>query len=94
MRTNLNSKSTGLKTRERNSSKQEKTVGFYLMSEEEKQNYQLQLPKHKCPLCGKTFRGYGNDPRPLDIKGKVCDECNVNNIIPLRMMEIFSRKRG
>ena len=93
MNTKINVKSTGLKTREGKSSKQE-TKGFYLMSEEEKQNYQLQLPKHKCPLCGKTFRGYGNNPRPLDIKGKVCDECNVNVIIPLRMMEIFSRKRG
>lgn len=86
-------KSTGLKTREGKSSKQE-TKGFYLMSEEEKLNYQLQLPKHKCPLCGKTFRGYGNNPRPLDIKGKVCDECNVNVIIPMRIMELYSQKRG
>lgn len=83
--------SKGLKTGRGNSLKQE-IVGFYLMSEEERQNWQL--PEHKCPLCGNKFRGYGNNPRPLDIKGKVCDKCNANVIIPLRIMELHSQKRG
>lgn len=71
-----NKKSTGLKTSEKNHSKQEKTMESYSVLEQ-KQNYQL--PEHKCSLCGKTFRGYVNNPRPLDIKGVVCDECNHSN---------------
>ena len=84
-------KSTGLKTSV-GDPPNPRIVGFYLMSDEEKQNWQL--PEHKCPLCGNKFRGYGNNPRPLDIKGKVCDECNANVIIPLRIMELHSKRRG
>ena len=88
--TKTKKQSTGLKTREKNSSKQEKTRESFLMTEGQSN----QLPEHKCPLCGKKFSGYGNNPRPLDIKGKVCDECNLNVIIPMRMMEFYSQKRG
>ena len=46
-----------------------------------------------CPLCGKSYFGYGNNPRPLNIK-RVCDDCNSNVIIPIRLMELHSQKRG
>ena len=92
MNTKINVKSAGLKTSEEKSSKQEKIMESFLMSEEVRKD--CQLPEHKCPLCGNKFRGYGNNPRPLDIKGKVCDECNVNVIIPLRILELHSQKRG
>ena len=44
----------------------------------------------KCPLCGKKYLGYGNSPRPLDIEGQVCDDCNENVIIPYRLISFFS----
>ena len=36
-----------------------------------------------CPLCGKPYKGWGNNPSPLEMD-MVCDECNLNVIIPLR----------
>lgn len=33
----------------------------------------------KCALCGKDFKGYGNNGQPL-VDGTVCDECNVEVI--------------
>lgn len=36
-----------------------------------------------CPLCGKPYTGWGNNPSPLEMD-MVCDECNLNVIIPLR----------
>lgn len=29
----------------------------------------------KCALCGKEFKGYGNNGQPL-VNGRVCDDCN------------------
>lgn len=36
-----------------------------------------------CPLCGKPYKDWGNNPFPLDMD-KVCDDCNLNVIIPIR----------
>ena len=38
-----------------------------------------------CPLCGKPYKGCGNNPYPLNV-GKVCDKCNLNVIIPMRII--------
>ena len=38
-----------------------------------------------CPLCGKPYKGWGNNPYPLNV-GKVCDKCNLNVIIPMRII--------
>lgn len=35
-----------------------------------------------CPLCGKPYKGWGNNPYPLEMD-MVCDDCNMNVIIPL-----------
>ena len=29
-----------------------------------------------CCICGKKFKGYGNNPDPLRKEGVCCDECN------------------
>lgn len=36
-----------------------------------------------CPLCGKPYKSWRNNPYPLEMD-MVCDECNMNVIIPLR----------
>lgn len=35
----------------------------------------------RCVLCGKTFKGLGNNPWPLATKGECCDECNNTKVI-------------
>ncbi len=32
--------------------------------------------KHKCVICGKTFKGFGNNALPLK-KGLCCNNCNA-----------------
>ena len=38
------------------------------------------MKKQKCILCGKEFKGYGNNAEPLK-KGVCCNECNLKVII-------------
>lgn len=33
-----------------------------------------------CCICGKSFRGLGNDPWPLKASGECCDACYAQNI--------------
>ena len=40
----------------------------------------------KCSLCGKSFKGMGNNPMPLrEYTARCCDDCNNDFVIPLRM---------
>ena len=43
------------------------------------------LKNQTCPICDKKFNGWGNNPSPLNIDGKVCDDCNMSVIVPVRM---------
>ena len=43
------------------------------------------LKGQTCPICDKKFNGWGNNPAPLNIDDKVCDDCNMSVIIPVRM---------
>ena len=37
-----------------------------------------------CCICGKKFKGYGNNPWPILEKGVCCDECNLSKVIAAR----------
>ena len=41
----------------------------------------------RCSICGKSFKGYGNNPEPVQrwFKGACCDECNVTVVMPARL---------
>lgn len=41
----------------------------------------------KCSICGKPFKGFGNNPEPMRrwIDGACCNECNETKVIPARM---------
>jgi len=41
-----------------------------------------------CGICGKPYEGYGNNPDPVVTKSgePCCDECNVNVVVPMRIM--------
>lgn len=41
--------------------------------------------EHICCICGKRFKGFGNNPDPIKKEGRCCDECN-KKVIEERMM--------
>ena len=42
------------------------------------------LPWNHCAMCRLQFKGHGNNAQPL-LDGVVCDECNVNAVLPHRL---------
>ena len=49
------------------------------------------MPKddeHICCICGKRFKGYGNNPEPIKSEGVCCDECN-QKVIEERIIKYF-----
>lgn len=46
-----------------------------------------------CCLCGKKCENkWGNNPEPIVAynKGKCCNQCNMEKVIPARLMRRFS----
>ena len=44
-----------------------------------------------CSICGKKYKGYGNNARPVN-DGRCCDDCNDNVVIPKRIEVSMSMK--
>ena len=44
--------------------------------------------ENTCCICGKRFKGYGNNPDPIKKEGHCCDDCNVKVVIPAREEQI------
>jgi hypothetical protein len=42
--------------------------------------------KKVCCICGKEFVGWGNEPWPIKQDGECCDECNMNKVVPARIL--------
>lgn len=44
--------------------------------------------KFKCCICGKVFKGYGNNPYPVsaDPNDRCCDACNDSVVLPERLL--------
>jgi hypothetical protein len=40
--------------------------------------------KFKCVLCKKMSVGFGNNPAPLSLKGRCCNDCD-NNVLFARL---------
>ena len=49
--------------------------------------------EYVCCICGKTFNGYGNNPYPVskNENDKCCDQCNLDVVIPARLMEMSQK---
>lgn len=49
----------------------------------------------KCCICGKSFKGYGNNPYPVDMHPdhKCCDQCNATVVIPARLNRIIHHNK-
>ena len=52
------------------------------------------MKKFKCCICGKYINGYGNNPYPInkDENARCCDDCNINKVIPVRIINIERKK--
>lgn len=43
-----------------------------------------------CCLCGKTVKGWGNNPYPLKKElEECCDDCNMKYVVPARIRKIM-----
>ena len=54
----------------------------------------ITMKKFKCCICGKYINGYGNNPYPInkDENARCCDDCNINKVIPVRIINIERKK--
>ncbi len=43
--------------------------------------------KYICCICKMPFTGYGNNPDPVKKRGRCCDSCNAEKVIPARIEE-------
>lgn len=41
--------------------------------------------KQVCCICGKEIEGYDNNPAPYKNRGRCCDKCNRDYVLPSRM---------
>ena len=46
----------------------------------------MKKEKKVCPICGREFEGYGNNPSPLEYQEPVCDVCNIKVVLPVRLI--------
>ena len=46
--------------------------------------------EHVCSICGKKYKGYGNNAWPVN-NGICCDDCNNHVVIPHRLQDYFKR---
>ena len=50
-----------------------------------KAKMEAELPTNTCCFCRETFRGHGNNPRPVLDSGTACDTCNHSIVIVARI---------
>lgn len=43
---------------------------------------------YTCCICGESFVGYGNNPAPITSKGRCCNKCNSEVVIPARLLRL------
>jgi DNA-directed RNA polymerase subunit RPC12/RpoP len=51
----------------------------------------LQDQEHICCICGKKFKGWGNNPYPVKQEGVCCDNCNWK-VIEARLNAIYKKE--
>lgn len=44
-----------------------------------------------CSICGKRYKGYGNNAKPVN-DGRCCNDCNFKIVIPRRFEITMSLK--
>lgn len=52
-----------------------------------------QEPEFICSICGKLFKGAGNNSWPVK-PGKCCDKCYSDKVMPERQIQIMGMAKG
>ena len=42
-----------------------------------------------CVICEVEIAGFGHNPDPISPKGRCCDDCNMEFVIPTRLKECY-----
>lgn len=50
----------------------------------DRKEFKLAEVKHKCPICRRSYTGYGHNGLPV-WPGKVCDKCYRDYVVPMRI---------
>lgn len=45
----------------------------------------FKMENYKCCFCKGKFEDYGNNPTPIKHKGRCCNKCNWQIVIPARL---------
>lgn len=48
----------------------------------------IQIVSFICCFCDKIYSGFGNNAEPVKPGGVCCNECCLNIIVPVRMVEL------
>lgn len=48
----------------------------------------------RCCICGKIFKGWGNDPWPVKEEGQCCDKCNLDKVLPARLQRLVEKENN
>ena len=46
----------------------------------------------KCSICGKQYKGYGNNALPVN-NGRCCDSYNETIVVPRRFQDARNRRK-
>lgn len=49
------------------------------------------MQEYECVMCGEHFKGWGNNPAPIHLEGRCCNECN--QIVVARRIELLYKGR-
>lgn len=52
----------------------------------------MEYKNNKCPICGQSYTGFGNNPDPLNFD-RVCNDCNIKIVIPTRLLILKHRDK-
>lgn len=52
------------------------------------------MKSFRCKICRKYVKEPGNNPAPLFERGKVCNSCNVQYVLPARIKQFEERGKS
>ena len=54
-------------------------------------HFTIRGDSNECVMCGEHFTGWGNNPAPIHLEGRCCNECN--QIVVARRIELLYKGR-
>ena len=67
---------------------QELSIAYMKQERAKKKETAKNYKPYTCVLCGGKKYGFGNNPAPLCVGGRCCDDCNKKSVIPARLEEL------